>query len=175
MDNILMQVRGHKRVILFSPRDANHLYLTGKMTMTMQAHSQYLSLMYECPSHARVASWLWHRHHDSGWPDSTNFWKDKIPALTCTCIKCHRNAVTTPRIAESHPHLMTKWPSVALAVSLWCSITVDCLFICKKNCSMCINMRDYRLIKMAFKTNKKAGPWEEEKNLFLSVLFTFSV
>jgi tRNA wybutosine-synthesizing protein 5 len=30
MDNILIQVTGSKRVVLFSPQDANNLYLNGK-------------------------------------------------------------------------------------------------------------------------------------------------
>lgn len=29
MDNILIQVSGRKRVVLFAPRDANNLYLVG--------------------------------------------------------------------------------------------------------------------------------------------------
>ncbi|XP_041473533.1 tRNA wybutosine-synthesizing protein 5-like [Lytechinus variegatus] len=55
MDNILIQVRGHKRVILFSPEDANHLYLTGDKSAVMDLDNpdfdNYPSLKLATPYH----------------------------------------------------------------------------------------------------------------------------
>lgn len=41
MDNLLAQVTGRKRVVLYSPQDASHLYLSGKLFLT---HSIFLFL-----------------------------------------------------------------------------------------------------------------------------------
>ena len=35
MDNLLVQVSGRKRVVLFSPRDAAHLYLLGDKSQVL--------------------------------------------------------------------------------------------------------------------------------------------
>ena len=44
MDNLLVQVTGRKRVILFSPRDANNLYLTGDKSRVLDINNPDLSL-----------------------------------------------------------------------------------------------------------------------------------
>lgn len=35
MDNLLVQISGRKRVVLFSPRDAAHLYLLGDKSQVL--------------------------------------------------------------------------------------------------------------------------------------------
>ncbi|CAI8011913.1 tRNA wybutosine-synthesizing protein 5 [Geodia barretti] len=44
MDNLLVQVTGRKRVVLFNPRDANNLYLTGDKSRVLDIDSPDLSL-----------------------------------------------------------------------------------------------------------------------------------
>ena len=44
MDNLLVQVTGHKRVVLFSPRDAQYLYLCGDKSRVLDIDSPDISL-----------------------------------------------------------------------------------------------------------------------------------
>ena len=43
MDNLLVQVTGRKRVVLFSPRDATNLYLTGDKSQVLDIDSPDLT------------------------------------------------------------------------------------------------------------------------------------
>ena len=51
MDNLLVQVTGRKRVVLFGPRDTNNLYLVGDKSRVLDIDNPNLSLF---PRFARV-------------------------------------------------------------------------------------------------------------------------
>lgn len=51
MDNLLVQVTGRKRVVLFSPQDANNLYLTGDKSRILDIDNPNLSIF---PRFSRV-------------------------------------------------------------------------------------------------------------------------
>ena len=52
MDNLLVQVTGRKRVVLFSPRDASNLYLTGDKSRVLDIDSPDLATSF--PRFAKV-------------------------------------------------------------------------------------------------------------------------
>ena len=41
MDNVLLQVKGHKRAVLFSPQDATYLYLNGRFQIYAKAIARF--------------------------------------------------------------------------------------------------------------------------------------
>ncbi|PIK34967.1 hypothetical protein BSL78_28202 [Apostichopus japonicus] len=55
MDNILMQIKGTKRVVLFSPQDAGNIYLKGDKSMVLDIENpdfnQFPLLASACPYH----------------------------------------------------------------------------------------------------------------------------
>ncbi|XP_071792326.1 tRNA wybutosine-synthesizing protein 5-like [Asterias amurensis] len=52
MDNLLIQISGHKRVVFFSPQDATHLYLTGDKSAVLDIENPDFS-RYPAFRHAR--------------------------------------------------------------------------------------------------------------------------
>ncbi|XP_071509885.1 tRNA wybutosine-synthesizing protein 5-like [Diadema antillarum] len=58
MDNVLIQIRGHKRVILFSPQDANYLYLTGDKSAISDLdnpdYEKFPDFRFATPYHCRL-------------------------------------------------------------------------------------------------------------------------